>query len=84
MSICVYNKGITKIFNKFTVISISREENYMYISSTNLFIDLPEYSIKESPNWITSEKYYNCENFFTQLNQKTRKHLWKHKIPKNR
>lgn len=56
----------------------------MYISSTNLFIDFPEYIIKESPNWITSEKYYNCENFFTQLNQKTRKHLWKHKIPKNR
>jgi len=49
----------------------------MYIGSTNLYLELdsPEYNSNIPSSLITSEKYYNCENFFSQThsNQKKRK-----------
>jgi hypothetical protein len=56
----------------------------MYIGSTNLFLNLPEYTTKDTPNWITSEKYYNCD-FYYQMNtnQKKRKLFHKNRISKN-
>lgn len=83
MSISDYNKGITEIYYILKVILISKGENYMYISSTNLFIDLQSYHNNELPNWVTSEKYYNCDNFYNQLNQK-KKHVWKNRINKTK
>ncbi len=40
----------------------------MYIGSTNLFLNLPEYHINDSNNWAASEKYYNCDNFYYHMN----------------
>jgi hypothetical protein len=56
----------------------------MYIGSTNLFLNLPEYNKKVSSNWIASEKYYNCDNLNYLLNMNPRKriHLWKNKSSK--
>lgn len=45
----------------------------MYISSTNIYINPSEYSSNIPSNLITSEKYYNCENFFMFTNHKKRK-----------
>ncbi len=47
----------------------------MYINSTNLSLNLPEYNTSASSSWISSEKYYNCDNFFYYMNmlQKKRK-----------
>jgi hypothetical protein len=53
----------------------------MYIGSTNLPLDLPGYN-NISTNWITSEKYYNCDNFYYHMNmiqKKKRKLKLKHK-----
>jgi hypothetical protein len=42
----------------------------MYISSTNIYIN-PSENISNIPNsLITSERYYNCENFFTSTHHK--------------
>ena len=37
----------------------------MYIGSTNISFDLSDYKSDITPSWITSEKYYNCENFYS-------------------
>ncbi len=57
----------------------------MYIGSTNLALDLPEYKTSVSPNWITSEKYYNCEYFYYHMNhtQKKRSLFNRKKADKN-
>lgn len=51
----------------------------MYINSTNLSLNMPEYSTSTSSNWVSAEKYYNCDNFFYYMNMfvKKRRHLWK-------
>lgn len=51
----------------------------MYINSTNLPLFLPDYNTNVSYNWISSEKYYNCDNFFSDMTMphKKRKMLWK-------
>lgn len=43
----------------------------MYISSTNLY--LPESNSNVLTSLISSEKYYNCENFFTNSNSDHKK-----------
>jgi hypothetical protein len=45
----------------------------MYIGSINLSLNLPEYNTKDSLNWIASEKYYNCDNFYYHMNMNQRK-----------
>lgn len=45
----------------------------MYIGSTNLSLDLPEYRTSVSSNWIASEKYYNCESFYYHMSQSQKK-----------
>ena len=42
----------------------------MYISSTNLYIKSSDYSSNIPASLISSEKYYNCEYFFTAMNHK--------------
>ncbi len=44
----------------------------MYISSTNIFINPSEYTSNIPNSLITSERYYNCENFFSNINNKRR------------
>ncbi|MGN6712440.1 hypothetical protein SAMN02745136_00728 [Anaerocolumna jejuensis DSM 15929] len=51
----------------------------MYIGSTNLYLNLPEYDTKAPASWITSEKYDNCENFYQHLVVKQTKHRLFHK-----
>jgi len=45
----------------------------MYVSSTNLYINPSEYNSNIPASLITSEKYYNCEDFFLNSQQKKRK-----------
>lgn len=52
----------------------------MYIMSTNSYADTSEYNSRIPASIITSEKYFNCENFFTDLNKKRRKLFHKNKI----
>ncbi|MHB8128589.1 MAG: hypothetical protein ACYDEX_06300 [Mobilitalea sp.] len=54
----------------------------MYISSTNYYLGLPESNIPTS--LIASEKYYNCENFFSNINQKKKKLFQKNILSKKR
>ena len=44
----------------------------MYIDSTNIYFNVHAHDSKFSANCDPSEKYYNCENFFsrTPLRQK--------------
>ncbi len=51
----------------------------MYINSTNLALDLPEYNTKVPSSWITSEKYYNCDYFFNYMNNLKKKRKLFHK-----
>lgn len=39
----------------------------MYIGSTNLYLDLMKFNTKEPASWIRSERYENCENFYTHV-----------------
>ena len=42
----------------------------MYVSSTNIYINPSEYVSNIPNSLITSERYYNCENFFTKTHKK--------------
>jgi len=45
----------------------------MYIGSTNISFNSSVYNANVMPSWITSEKYYNCENFYNQITTKQKK-----------
>lgn len=45
----------------------------MYIMSTNSYADLSEYNLRIPASVITSEKYFNCENFYSDMNYKKRR-----------
>jgi hypothetical protein len=57
----------------------------MYINSTNLALNLPEYNTKGSFEWIASEKYYNCDNFYYHMNMGHRRRnlFGKNRLNKN-
>ncbi len=44
----------------------------MYISSTNIYLNSPEYLSNIPANLINSEKYYNCDFFVARMNQRGR------------
>lgn len=44
----------------------------MYINSTNIYLNSPEYLSKIPANLINSEKYYNCDFFVARINLKGR------------
>ncbi len=44
----------------------------MYVSSTNIYINPSEYTSNIPNSLITSERYYNCENFFANTHHKKR------------
>lgn len=45
----------------------------MYTVDTNSLIDLVNLRAKTSPNWFESERYYNCEDFFSILQKNVRR-----------
>lgn len=51
----------------------------MYIGSTNIYLNLPEYNTNVSPNWMTSEKYYNCDFYYQENNSQKKKKLFRRK-----
>ncbi len=42
----------------------------MYVSSTNIYLNSPEYLSKIPENLFISEKYYNCDFFVARMNQR--------------
>ena len=49
----------------------------MYIMSTNSYEDTSEYNSRIPASIITSEKYFNCENFLSDIHKKRRKLFFK-------
>lgn len=45
----------------------------MYTIDTNSFYNFSEARDHFTPNWFSSEKYYNCEYFFSTLQKKVKK-----------
>jgi predicted butyrate kinase (DUF1464 family) len=45
----------------------------MYIMNTNLYSDILKYQSNIPASVIVSERYFNCENFFSDMNHKKRK-----------
>lgn len=52
---------------------IFKEDFSMYTVDTNSLIDLVNLRAKTSPNWFESERYYNCEDFFSILQKNVRR-----------
>lgn len=61
-----------------------KEGLYMYIMSTNFQMDSTDFNSRIPASIITSERYFNCENFFADMNQKRRKLFHKNKADKKR
>ncbi len=55
----------------------------MYISSTNIYINPSEYTSNIPNSLITSERYYNCEDFFSRRTYKKRSLFHNNKSAKN-
>lgn len=53
----------------------------MYTLNTNTLLNLGTTSYKTSPDWFDSEKYYNCEDFYSILHSQGKKEK---KMRKNR
>lgn len=45
----------------------------MYTLDTNSLLSLGATRRKTSPDWFDSEKYYNCEDFFSILHMHSKK-----------
>lgn len=61
------------------IVSMMKEVTFMYINSTNLFLDIIKYNTKVPASWITSEKYENCENFYQNITTKPNRMKFFHK-----
>lgn len=51
----------------------------MYTVDTSSLLTILGTKYKTSPNWFDSEKYYNCEDFFSILHSATKKEKKMHK-----
>jgi len=60
-----------------------KEDTFMYIGSTNLYLDQVKYNNNVQASWITSEKYENCENFYEHIVVRNNKSKLFHKKNKN-
>lgn len=91
MSIRSYNTGINKIYEilfrgllkliNFNHFFPMKEEFIMYTVDTSSLLTFLGARYKTSPNWYDSEKYYNCEDFYSILHNPTKKEK---KMSKNR
>lgn len=54
-----------------------KEDDYMYIGSTNYFNNLQDNHQSITPSWVTSEKYYNCDFYYQLRELKKKRRLFK-------